>query len=47
MLDKLVANTDFKPSYKVEGKVVTFSRAGSDATKPLPPHLFSAGQAVL
>lgn len=40
MLDDMAAHTDWKPKYSVSGTVVTFSKTGSAATRPLPPHQF-------
>lgn len=47
MLEGLGASTTWQPKFKLPGTVATFSRLGSDATKPLPVNQFEPGTTVL
>lgn len=47
MMNGLAGSLEWQPRYKVHGVVVSFSRWGSDGTKPLPPSQFEPGATVI
>lgn len=47
MINGLAGSTEWQPRYKVHGSIVSFSRWGSDGTRPLPPSQFEPGATVI